>query len=100
MASTTTLESLSNIILDHPLDIASRIASKIVIASPSTTVRICLQLLVPGATKAPFESRTHQLHPVKHKSCEKLASMLHFHHPSRGCCHYSNSVSRKLDRGM
>ncbi|KAK2421117.1 hypothetical protein QL285_031777 [Trifolium repens] len=66
MASTTTLESLSKIILDQPLEEASRIASKIAIASPSWTERLCLQLLVPAAMKEPSELRTHQLHPEEH----------------------------------
>jgi hypothetical protein len=92
MASTTILESLSNTIFDHPLEMASRIASKIIIAPPSATLRLCLQLLVHAAIKVPIEWRTHQLHPVKLGCCEKLASILHFHLPSRGRCHYNISI--------
>jgi hypothetical protein len=53
--------------LDQPLEEASRIASKIAIASPSTTVKLCLRLLVPAAMKAPSELRIHQLQPVEHE---------------------------------
>jgi hypothetical protein len=67
MASTTTLESLLKIMLDQPLEEASRIASKIAIASPSATVKLCLRLLVPAAMKAPSELRIHQLQPVEHE---------------------------------
>jgi hypothetical protein len=64
MASTTTLESLSKIMLDHPLEEATRSASKIANASPSGTVKLCLRLLVPAAIKEPLEFRMHQPHPV------------------------------------
>ncbi|PNX67857.1 hypothetical protein L195_g055855, partial [Trifolium pratense] len=61
MSSTTTLESLSKTVLDQPLEIASRIASIITVASPSAAVNLWILLFVLAATKEPSESLTH--HP-------------------------------------
>jgi hypothetical protein len=89
-ASTTILELLSNTILDHPHEIASRIESKRAIALPSATVTICRQLFIPAAPNDPAESRIHHPHPVKFRFWEKFASTLHFHQLSRGFCQRSS----------
>jgi hypothetical protein len=64
IASTTTLESLSNTIFDHPVDMASWIVSKIAMASPSAMASLCIHIFIPATTKIPSELKIHQPQPV------------------------------------
>jgi hypothetical protein len=72
------LESLSKIILDHPIVEATRIASKIVMASPSNIEICCLLMFVPAAIKLPSELQKHQLHPVWPEVLKKLEARVLF----------------------
>jgi hypothetical protein len=47
---------------------------------------LCIQVLVPAATKLPSEARKTQPQLVELEVCDMFASILHFHQPSRGFC--------------